>query len=170
MRKGISTGLGIGSSSILMIFILLCLTTFAVLSLTTASADKRLTDKASQAVLEYYAADVKAEERLMEIDDALLAAQIAPEVGYLDWCAENLTTIGSDLTVKHNQTSIDVSYRVPMSANQALEVALNVPKRAVGEPRYRVTGWQAVSTDAWRAESITLPVWPGEENTSSSAG
>jgi len=51
----------VGGSALLVIFAVLCLTVFALLSLSTIQAEKRLSDKAAQAVVEYYAADLEAE-------------------------------------------------------------------------------------------------------------
>ena len=51
-----------GGSSLLVIFAVLCLTVFALLSLSTVQAEKRLADAAADAVTEYYAADLQAQE------------------------------------------------------------------------------------------------------------
>ena len=52
----------IGGSSLLVIFAVLCLTVFSLLSLNTVLAHKRLADAAAQSVSAYYAADLQAEE------------------------------------------------------------------------------------------------------------
>lgn len=52
----------VGGSSLLVIFAVLCMTVFALLSLSTAQAEKRVADAAAQAVTEYYAADLQAQE------------------------------------------------------------------------------------------------------------
>ena len=52
----------VGGSSLLVIFAVLCLTVFAMLSLSTAQAERRLSDASAAAVLAYYAADLEAEE------------------------------------------------------------------------------------------------------------
>ena len=51
----------IGGSSLLTIFAVLCLTVFALLSLSTVQAEKRMADASHQAVSDYYAADAQAE-------------------------------------------------------------------------------------------------------------
>lgn len=51
-----------GGSSLLVIFAVLCLTVFALLSLSTVLADKRLADASAEAVSAYYEADCRAEE------------------------------------------------------------------------------------------------------------
>ena len=65
----VSTGL----PSMLMIFVILCLTVFAVLSYVTANADYRLTGKTLDSVSAYYEADAKAQRVVADIDQTLAA-------------------------------------------------------------------------------------------------
>ena len=66
-----------GASSVLMIFIVLCLTAFGVLSLVSARSDLRLTNRALTAAEEYYAADARTEALLSAVDQKLTAARTA---------------------------------------------------------------------------------------------
>ncbi|HML38574.1 MAG TPA: hypothetical protein PKA19_14330 [Bacillota bacterium] len=75
MDKKLKMSVGIGGPSIIMIFVVLCLTTLAALSLMTANADWKLTKKATEAVTGYYSADSKAEEILASADASLSAGQ-----------------------------------------------------------------------------------------------
>lgn len=78
-KSGVASGVGVGGSSILVIFVLLCLTTFATLSMVSAGADLRLTDRTVETVQEYYAADARAEEILARVDGVLrVQAAAAP--------------------------------------------------------------------------------------------
>lgn len=52
----------VGGSSLLVVFAVLCLTVFALLSVGTVQADRRLSDASAQAVSDFYAADLKAEQ------------------------------------------------------------------------------------------------------------
>ena len=72
MKKKGSAPFGAGMSSLLMVFVVLCLTVFGVLAYMTARADNRLTQRSAQMVQAYYAADAKAEEALARLDAALL--------------------------------------------------------------------------------------------------
>lgn len=65
----------IGASSILMIFVVLCLTTFGVLSLVTANADKKISTKNAETVQSYYKAGGQVESRLQELDASLATAR-----------------------------------------------------------------------------------------------
>lgn len=52
----------VGASSLLVIFGVLCLTVFALLSISSVLAERRLADAAVDAVTDYYEADLRAEE------------------------------------------------------------------------------------------------------------
>lgn len=62
MKKERISAPAIGGSSLLVIFAVLCLTVFALLSLSTVQAEKRMADAAAEAVTDYYAADLQAQE------------------------------------------------------------------------------------------------------------
>ena len=78
----------VGGASILMIFVVLCLTAFGILSYVTANADSRISEKNAEAVQNYYKADGLIQERLQQFDAALLTAkadaQQASDEGSLD--------------------------------------------------------------------------------------
>ncbi len=57
----------VGGSSLLVVFAVLSLTVFALLSLATVRADKRLGDASAQAIRDYYAADCAAQEILARL-------------------------------------------------------------------------------------------------------
>ena len=64
-----------GASSILMIFVVLALTTFGMLSLLSSRADLRLTQKAAAHTAAYYEAEDTVEKTLAAIDDLLVTAR-----------------------------------------------------------------------------------------------
>lgn len=67
--------MGTGVSSILMVFAMLCITTFGVLSLVSANADYKLTKKSEAAANAYYSADKHAAEMLSELDSLISVAR-----------------------------------------------------------------------------------------------
>jgi hypothetical protein len=75
VKRKSSFNLSVGASSILMIFVVLCLTTFAVLSYVTANADGKISTKNAETVENYYAATTEVEKKLQPIDDILLSAK-----------------------------------------------------------------------------------------------
>ncbi|MCI8608786.1 MAG: hypothetical protein HFE73_03985 [Firmicutes bacterium] len=59
----------IGGISLLVIFAVLCLTVFSLLSLSTVRADSKLSEASAQSIAGYYAADAEAEKILAQLRD-----------------------------------------------------------------------------------------------------
>ena len=112
----------VGMASVLEIFAVLCLTVFALLSLSTVQAHSRLASPMQEAVAGYYEADSAAEEIL-----ALLRAGEVPEM---------VTREGNTYT-----------YRCAISATQALFVKVQVE-----ETHYEILQWQVLPVAEWEAE------------------
>ena len=113
----------VGISALLVIFAVLCLTVFAVLSLSTVRADQRLREKSAAAVEGWYAADTAAETVLAR----LRAGETVPHV---------------------EQDGNVYRYACEISATQALAVEVRVDGT-----EYEVLRWQAVSTADWQADT-----------------
>ncbi|MCC8065672.1 MAG: hypothetical protein LIO94_01020 [Clostridiales bacterium] len=98
-----------GISLMLLIFLSLCLITFSLLSLSGASADQNLSQKAADRTTEYYAAVTTANEILDKIDSQLAAAlkesadSKSPEQAYMEAC-EKLSVSGTELTWTENSS------------------------------------------------------------------
>ncbi len=126
----------VGGSSLLVIFAVLCLTVFALLTLSTAAADSRLSQDAADAVEAYYQADSQAEAlwaRLRDGEQPEKVSEITEETG-----------------------STVYKYTVPISQEQELQVCLQLK-----DGIWTVMQWQAVSTADWQADE-DLTVWGGE--------
>lgn len=107
----------VGGSSLLVIFSVLCLTVFALLSVSTVQADRRLATASAEAVQAYYQADRQAEE----IFARLRAGQTVPGV----------------------ETDGNVfRYSLPVSDSQTLFV--KVVRR---ENCWQIQRWQTVASD-----------------------
>ena len=74
VRKSPDTFFNIGTSSLLVIFLILCLVTFAILTLTSAKSDADFAEKLAHHKTNYYAACNTAESTLDEIDAVLADA------------------------------------------------------------------------------------------------
>lgn len=112
----------VGLSSLLVIFAVLCLTVFTLLSISTVSAHKRLAQSSRQTIIGYYQADSQAEE--------ILARLRSGEV------PQGVTREGDQYT-----------YSCPISDTQTLAVRVEV----AGE-NYQILRWQAISTEDWETE------------------
>ena len=84
--------LNIGTSSFLVVFLVLCLVTFAILSLSTSRSDHSLAEKAAERKTLYYDALSRSEEKLGTLDDSLADAYSASS-GF----SEYLSNLGTAL-------------------------------------------------------------------------
>lgn len=103
-----------GGISLLVAFAVLCLTVFALLSLSTVQAQKRLADASLEAVTDYYAADGEA----LRVLALLLMGKVPEGVAYSDGI---------------------YSYTCLVSETQMLEVEIRLL-----EGKYDIVRWQAV--------------------------
>ena len=112
----------VGGSSLLVVFAVLCLTVFALLSLSAVQADGRLGDAAAQAVSSYYRADAQAEAILAQLRQGSIP--------------DGVTEDGTSY-----------SYCCPISETQNLNVAVSLDGAD-----YTILRWQVVSTTDWQPD------------------
>lgn len=124
-------GMNVGTSSILLIFVTLCLVSFATLSLVSANADRKLSTKVADRTVAYYNACNKAEQSIANIDATL--KQVYSQVGNKD---EYFAQVGYSKT-----------YAIPISELQTLNVHLSIlyPENSAG-PFYEINTWKIITT------------------------
>lgn len=131
-KKKHSFGINIGSASILLIFVLLCLISFAALSIVSANADSKLTAKVLERTNAYYEACNEAETSLAEIDKTLIRVYLASESAD-DYFA----------SVGHSK-----SFNIAISELQTLVVQIEILYPTRDEDTfYRITKWQVVTDE-----------------------
>ena len=132
----------LGGASLLVIFAVLALTVFALLSLSTVRADVRLGDASAQAVVNYYAADGRAQEILA----CLRTGATAPE------------DIPVSVSIIHYEDRVErvCSYTVPISETQELQVEVQLEGTD-----YTVLRWQAVPAGGWEIDE-GIELWDME--------
>lgn len=130
-KSGLSFSIGIGSSSLLVIFVILCLVSFATLSIVSANADYKLSQKVLDRTTAYYTAEGQAQAALAALDKELAAL-------YEDSASE---------TAYFNAAGEERSYSFPLSAIQSMEVKVRIhyPKKT-GDAFYSIASWQVVVT------------------------
>lgn len=131
-------GTGIGSSSLLLIFVILCLVSFAALSIVSSYADKRLGEKISEREKNYYAACVKAEKSIADIDRSLRDEY--PEAASKD---EYFDKVGTSVKFTENISDL-----------QELEVELQIlyPEKS-GEPYLHISKYCVVNKSSIEYDS-----------------
>lgn len=131
MSKKREFRVNVGTSSILLIFIILCLVAFATLSIVSANADYKLSRKVADRTSAYYEAANQAEKYIASIDKTLQSVYSS---------AESEEAYFS--TVGHTK-----SYLIPISDLQGLSITLDIlyPTEEE-EPFYHITSWQVITT------------------------
>lgn len=113
----------LGGSSLLVVFAVLCLTVFALLSLSTVRADGRLGDVAADAVAGYYQADAQAQEILARLRMGEVPAEV------------------------ESRGSV-YRYSCPISDSQQLNVQVKVEGSD-----YQILCWQAAPSGEWEPDN-----------------
>lgn len=172
-QAGFPVGLGI--PTILMIFIVLCLTTLGVLSLTSANSDSKLTDKTEAALLADYQAEQIAEQMLSEIDGCLLQAandtavwqqtgvcsKLSVDVSARAKSAQDIYTalVRTGLPDMVSLEQDTVAFSVPLSDGRSLQVSVLL-KNYQESKRYEITRYRLVTPELINEEEVQQ-LWPG---------
>lgn len=162
MEKSRKPVLGVGTSSILLIFVLLCLITFAVLSLVSARSDYRLSKKNADHVEEYYQAQNKANQVLAHIETVL--EEQYSTWGDTDRYAEEVRRVleGTEYGITF-PSQREISYQIPAGDSDELLVTLLLPENLTeGDSYCQIKSWKLVNTETWQPDE-TLPVYGSEE-------
>lgn len=122
-----------GGISLLTVFAVLCLTVFALLSLSTVRADGRLGEASTQAAAGYYAADREAQAILAQLRCGLIPEGVTERDGIY-------------------------AYACPISDTMELQVEVELELEGEG---YTVRRWQAAPAGRWEVDG-GLDVWDGE--------
>ena len=133
-----------GTTSLIMIFAVLCLTVFAIITLSTAQREMKLAQASAQAVSDYYSADSLAEEMTLEIGQQLAAGNLPSQLGQ--------TTIHSFV----DEAGTHLRFLCPIDEAQALDISL-----FWAGDELSVLRWQVTDTQAWQPDD-SIPVWSGD--------
>ena len=140
MNKG---GIGIGSASIVLVFAVLCLTIFSLITLVVGRNSYAIAESEVNLVVGYYEADTLAEYILAEI----LKAGSTPD-------AVHGVEIGAGWD---SELEMPVaSYICPISDNKELYVKL-----AIDGDRVDIISWQMMDVGDWMLDD-SLGVWIGD--------
>ena len=116
----------VGGSSLLVIFAVLCLVVFALLSINAAKAEQRQADASSKAIREYYNADIQAQEVYAQLRSGRTVEAVREEDGIY-------------------------AYEIPISEGQVLAVRLEKD----GET-WNILRWEAMPVESELDESLDI--------------
>lgn len=157
MKKKLSSGLNVGSSSILVTFVLLCLVTFAALSFLSANSDYRLSRQTANRTSDFYEANQMAEIYMANIE-ALLAKQYSihsDEASYLQ-AIPGIFADNDRILVDTSVSPITLNYSIVVNKAQDLQVSLSVHyPNAEDSALFHIIKWQTVSNELWQDEAVS---------------
>ena len=133
---------GMGSASIVLVFAVLCLSIFTMISYISARAEESLINTEVDLVKNFYEADTLA----VQILDNILSSGATPEEIF---GVEITSYWDMDLWAER------VSFIIPVSAINDLYVAV-----AISENLYEILTWRMYKTGEWEADD-RLDVWQG---------
>lgn len=126
-KSGSVTGVNVGTSSLLLVFVVMCLVSFATLATVSANADKKLNAKISERSAQYYNACNDAEARIADIDSTL----------------KGLYESGLSRDDYYAQAGENIDFAIPVSDVQTLSVSvrINYPLND-SDTFYEITKWK----------------------------
>lgn len=146
----------IGLTSLILIFIILCLATFSLLSLSSARGDQSLALRSAQAVTEYYRADAEGEKWLKQADAILQKETVTGNMSQ-----EEIKTlagnVASELGCNVDEKTGYISTEISMERGQALHIDLALTG---DENRYEVRSWYVYDSGNYEIDD-SMPVWGG---------
>ena len=147
MENKKKSGFSIGASSLLVIIVVLSLVCFAALSITSASADLRLSQKLADRTSSYYEACNEAQTTLKNLSVSLssIYEECRNEDEYEQKIKESLTN--------------SLTFSCPMNENQVLQVSVSplYPQNA-SDDFLEITSWQIVNITSLELDE-SLPVF-----------
>lgn len=154
-RSSSQSAISIGTTTIVLIFVLLCLLTFSVLSLVSARANMRLSQKSADRTTAYYEAENASSDILIQVTESVQKC--------LNTSDENtfFKKIRTELEGKNGICFTDdetLTWTVPLAQNQYLraEVKLSYQPFSNGN-HYRIIAWNTCTDYDWGADQ-SLPL------------
>ena len=155
-EKSSRNKVSIGASSLILIFIVLCMATFGLLSLSSAQGDLKLARRNADAVKGYYEADNKGQQWLKGVDEVLME-----EMGKGQDSTQCSLEIKDRLGDLYDRETGLISTDIPMDRGRSLRIELVL---MCGEKRYEVKSWYVYNSEEYEIDT-SMPVWGGEAPT-----
>lgn len=147
-----SSGIGVGYVSVMIIFVVICLTIFAVFSFRAANSNDVFNERSGEYLREYYAADIEAKEILARLDEAAFNARSANAFD------RDFRSAAEEMNVNLSmmQGGFTADYTVDINDRQYISVSVNF----FSDKEYEITRWQNVSRSSEYSDQH-INVWQG---------
>lgn len=152
----------IGGPSLILIFIVMCLVTFGMLSLSAAKSQRELAERNASAVKEYYLTDSEGEEFYqMVLEEVKEIKRNAPEPSDYE------ALLAKELGDYYLPEEGIVTTQIPMAHSQALSIELS--PSFLGEGEVWVRKWKVIQTEDYTVDT-SMPVYHGGESDNQETG
>lgn len=149
-----TSGLGVGYVSVMIIFAVICLTIFAVLSFSAASSSDGFNERSGDYLKQYYAADSAAKSKLAQLDGI---AKIAAETGFFEDEFESAVSERIEgVALSRIAGGFSAVWTEKINDRQELSVEVNLTSSG----DYEITRWQTGTISEDSSDSH-LGVWDG---------
>ena len=138
--------INIGIISFLVVFIILCLVTFALLSLSSAKANERSTQKSIEHNEIYYSLSSQGEQKLKEIDDQLY--QIYQNTSSSEEYFQSMTSLTSLI---EDSTLNDHIFSFQLKKDDTL-LSVELEILYPGDTFYRIQTWKVSPAGQWNMD------------------
>ena len=148
-------GVNVGTATVLIIFLVLCLAVFSTLSFVSAYSDYKISEKNVSSIGAYYSADAQAMKKIAQIDGALepillglyasSAANPMP-AAYYNAAEQALAKIDGVSVTAGPGGNPRAAFSIPLDDYRTLSVVLSITGSGPGD-RYRITSFKVVSND-----------------------
>lgn len=143
-----SFGINVGSSSIMLIFVVLCLVSFSVLAISSAQADRSLSQRLESRTNTYYEAREKIEEDLAAFTDTL------PEILHQSGSeTEYFSQVGNEKVISY-----------PLSEHQNLEASVTLLYPPRDGAYYRIESFRVTTMEEGIEFDESLDMFMGDFN------
>lgn len=147
MRKNRKLTMNIGIISFLIMFIILCMVTFSVLSLVSAKSNKDVADRSIQHKSEYYTLCNMGENKLKELDDIFyeLYKDSSSEEDYFNQLL-NIKKINDSMKINKHVITFSILYK---TQKLSVEIEVLYP----GTKLYHLNVWKIESAKKWEPDN-----------------
>jgi hypothetical protein len=133
--------MGLGAASLVLIFAVLCLAVFSLLTLSTVNRNRALTQKRVEAMTAFYAADNAAVELAAKLREAAAGGEVPARIG--------------DVEIRGDGQGV-YSYSCHIDGRRALAVTLRL-----ADGRLEILAWRETDLENWTPDD-RLNVWEGD--------
>ena len=149
-----STRMGVGYVSVMLIFAVICLTVFAVMSFSAASANDGFNVRSGDYLKEYYVADSAAKARLAELDGIVKGAV---ESGFFEDEFETAARAIEGVSLSRIANGYSAGWSEKINERQELAVEVSF----TSDGNCEITRWQSRTISSGESSESHLGVWDG---------